>query len=57
MSFVGMFNIKADMLMERLRTLADGKTIVELYPEFNRATFDAISQVYLIYILQYIYII
>lgn len=39
------FNVKADMLMERLRTLADGKTQVKMTKEFNRAVFDIIATV------------
>ena len=31
--------------MERLRCLADGKTIVNLFTEFNHATLDAIAQI------------
>ena len=45
MTFVNQFNTKADMLMDRLRTLADGKTIVNLFTEINHATLDAIAQV------------
>ena len=45
MTFVNQFNIKADILMERLRSLADGKTTIKLLNEFNRATLDAIAQV------------
>jgi len=39
------FNIKADMLMERLRTFANGKTQVKMAKEFNRAVFDIIAAV------------
>ncbi len=46
MTFVGQFNQKADMLMDRLQTLADNKTLVHLFEEFNHATLDAIAQVY-----------
>ena len=45
MTFVNQFNTKADMLMDRLRTLADGNTIVNLFTEINHATLDAIAQV------------
>ena len=45
MTFVGQFNIKADMLMDRLQSFADGKTAVKLFTEFNHATLDAIAQV------------
>ena len=39
------FNIKADILMERLRSLADGKTSFKLFPEINHATLDVIATV------------
>ena len=45
MTFVNQFNSKADILMEKLRKYADGKTQVELLKEFNKATLDAIAQV------------
>jgi hypothetical protein len=45
MTFVGQFNTKADMLMERLQNFSDGKTLVHLFKEFNHATLDAIAQV------------
>ena len=45
MTFVNQFNSKADILMEKLRTKADGKTVVTLLEEFNRVALDAIAQV------------
>ena len=39
------FNIKADLLMERFRILADGKTVVTLFNEINRAALDIIASV------------
>jgi hypothetical protein len=45
MTFVNQFNVKADMLLERLRLFSDGKTIVSLFKELNHATLDAIAQV------------
>ena len=42
-SFVGQFNNKADILMERLRTMADGRTSIQLFTEINHATLDAIA--------------
>ena len=45
MSFIIHFNTKADILMERLRSLADGKTVFQLFPELNHITLDAISVV------------
>ena len=46
MTFVNQFNTKADMLMDRLRNMADGKTRIRLFTEFNHATLDAIAQVF-----------
>ena len=46
MTFVNQFNTKADMLMDRLRNMADGRTRIQLFTEFNHATLDAIAQVY-----------
>lgn len=43
MDFVGQFNSKADILMEKLSKLADGKTAIHLFNEINRATLDAIA--------------
>lgn len=45
MNFVGQFNSKADVLMEKLSKLADDKTVVNLFNEINRATLDAIALV------------
>ena len=45
MTFVNHFNSKADLLLERLRSLADGKTVVKLFPEINRAALDIIAMV------------
>lgn len=33
------------MLMERLRSMADGKTMINLLNELNHTTLDAIAQV------------
>jgi hypothetical protein len=43
MSFVNQFNSKGDLLMERLRSLADGLTVINLFDEFNHAALDAIA--------------
>jgi hypothetical protein len=43
MTFVNQFNAKGDLLMEKLRSLADGQTVVNLLDEFNRAALDAIA--------------
>jgi len=45
MNFMNEFNSKGDILLERLRTLADGKTQVVLLNELNRTTLDAIASV------------
>jgi hypothetical protein len=39
------FNLKSDLLMERFRSLADGKTVVTLFNEINRAALDIIASV------------
>lgn len=45
MSCLKEFNSKTDILMDKLRTLADGKTQVVLFKEINRMTLDIISSV------------
>ena len=45
MTFIDQFNSKVDILSERLRTFADGKTIVPLAKEFNHTALDAIAQI------------
>jgi hypothetical protein len=44
-TFIDQFNVKADILMDRLRSMADGKTIVLLLNELNNTALDAIVQV------------
>ena len=39
------FNDKGDILMEKFRSLADGKTLVTFYSEINRFALDVISSV------------
>ena len=39
------FNGKGDLLIEKLRTLADGKTYMQLFKEINHATLDVIASV------------
>ena len=39
------FNTKSDLLMDRFRSLADGKTVVTLFNEINRAALDIIASV------------
>ena len=39
------FNSTADILIERLRNMADGKTTILLYDEISRAAMDMISNV------------
>jgi hypothetical protein len=46
MTFVDHFNQITDILNDKLRTMADGKTVVHLFNEINRATLDAIALVY-----------
>lgn len=46
MAFVNQFNSKSDHLMNKLRTKADGKTVITLWDEFNRVSLDAIAQVF-----------
>ncbi len=45
MNFVKEFNTKADILIEKLSKSANGKTLVNLFNEINRATLDAIALV------------
>ena len=45
MNFVEQFNTKADLLVEKLGKSADGKTVIDLFSEINRATLDAIALV------------
>jgi len=39
------FNAKTDILMERFRTLADGRTKINLFDEINNLTLDIITSV------------
>jgi hypothetical protein len=41
---MGQFDQKAEILLERLRSMADGKTSVKLFTEFNHATLDAVKK-------------
>lgn len=43
--FVGDFNEAADVLMDRLRKRADGKTSITMFEEFNHVTMALISKV------------
>lgn len=45
MSFVNQFNNKTDSLLEKLKQMANGKTLVTLSPELNYLTLDAIATV------------
>lgn len=45
MSYLSEVNSKSDILLERLRGLADGKTVVKLFDEVNHATLDIIASV------------
>jgi hypothetical protein len=44
-AFIDQFNIKADILMERLRSMADGRTVVVLINELNSIALEALVQV------------
>lgn len=44
-NFLQEFNYKGDQLLEKIRKLADGKTIVTLMDEFGRTALDVISHV------------
>ncbi len=39
------FNYKSDKLLEKLRKLADGKTVVTLFDQFSCTALDIISHV------------
>lgn len=39
------FNLKSNILLEKLRELADGKTIVTMFEQFNCTALDVISAV------------
>ena len=43
--FMPIFNSKADILIEKLRNVADGKTSITLLDEFNSITLDLIAHV------------
>ncbi len=45
MNLIEEFNSKGDILLERIRSLADGKTVVTLFNELNHATLDVIASV------------
>jgi hypothetical protein len=45
MTFVSQFNQTAEILMDRLRLFADGKTSIHLHNEINNATLDAVAQI------------
>lgn len=45
MTFIDHFNQITITLTEKFRTMADGKTMVYLFNEINRATLDAIALV------------
>ena len=44
-SFIDEFNNQGDLLLEKLRSMADGKTHVVMLDEFNHATLDDIATV------------
>ena len=43
--FIDEFNVKGDMLLEKLEKKANGKTVISMLDEFNRATLDVIASV------------
>jgi hypothetical protein len=45
MTYLDDFNLQGDLLMEKLRTFADGKTMITLFKELNHATLDVIASV------------
>ena len=45
MTFIEHFNQITTVLTEKFRNVADGKTVVTLFNEINRATLDAIALV------------
>lgn len=45
MTFMNHFNQITNTLTEKFRSMADGKTVVNLFNEVNRATLDAIALV------------
>lgn len=44
-TFFDEFNEKSNLLMEKLRSKADGKTMVTMFPEINKLALDIISSV------------
>nr|AHL88992.1 cytochrome p450 3049A1 [Brachionus koreanus] len=44
-TFLDEFNQKSNLLMEKLRSKADGKTMVTMFPEVNKLALDIISSV------------
>jgi len=53
MKFIKDFNSNGDVLLEKLRSLADGKTQVTLLRELNNATLDIIAHVCLKYLFYF----
>lgn len=45
MTFVSHFNQIVNTLSDKLRSKADGKTVISMFDEINRATLDAIALV------------
>lgn len=45
MNFVNEFNSIGDIFMEKLRKMADGRTMITLFNEINHATLDVIAAV------------
>lgn len=45
-SFIDEYNTKGDMLLEKIRSIADGKKEIIMLDEFNHAALDVIATVY-----------
>ena len=46
------FNLKGDILLEKIEKMADGKTVITMLNEFNRTTLDVIAKVNFLYVKQ-----
>ena len=57
MTFMDHFNQITNTLTEKLRTVSDGKTVVNLFSEINRATLDAIALVNILTFLSIIHLL
>ena len=46
LKYIDEFNERGDMLIDKLRPMADGKTVVHIYEEISYAVFDIIANVF-----------